>query len=70
MIKIIIFEIIAKIHTEMFESKIFHDIVMSSYLKPISEQHHQSKHNKLSHTNENKLMNNLIKDGDKLLELF
>ena len=55
---------------EMLESKMLHDIFMSSYLKPISNERAESKHTKLGHTNEKKLVKNFMKDADSLNELF
>ena len=47
----------------MFQKKIIHDIIISSYLKPLSSQNNESKHTKLGHNNEKLLIDNLLKDS-------
>ena len=51
----------------MFGSKLCYDIIISSYLKPVSSQNNESKYCKLGHANEKILIANLIKDHDKIL---
>ena len=45
----------------MFQKKIIHDIIISSYLNPLSSQNNESKHTKLGHNNEKRLVDNLLK---------
>ena len=46
----------------MFQKKKIHDVIMSSYLKPLSSQNNESNHTELGRNNEKRLIDNLLKD--------
>ena len=46
----------------LFQKKKVHDVIMSSYLKPLSSQNNESKHTKLGRSNEKRLIDCLLKD--------
>ena len=52
----------------MFGSKLYYDMIMTSYLKPLSSKNNESKHCKLGHANEKILFNNLCRHHKRMLK--
>ena len=54
--------------TDILGSKLFYDIIISSYLKPLSSQNNENKNCKLGHDNDKKLVKNLFRDHKRILQ--